>query len=678
MNSRKEEVQKAPRHSRFAAKSIVTALRKVMYPWPRPAPPAKPRAQESTSREGLRFETLEPRVLMSAELDPAAQSATALDPAGISLVVLATLPEAPRIDLETAMPLNTLSSDNSGDPAQPALLFLEGLGTDTPAGQFLADGSLISQRTQTGLLEAAGPDGSLSLTIEAGQRLSIALIPQDDSLSQGQIEVLDGDGISLATATALNGGASAYLQNLEITGSGDYELRFRIIDGAGVFLADVFLNAQIDPLEAGNQYRDAALSIEGSALVLPNGADRLGVVGHSGGLDPLGEAGLSVPDYYAFTLEAGQVADLAVAGSGTQFRLELRDGADNLMALAEAGSGSVDARIHQVVAPDTGTYYVRLATTPDSDYSVVVTRGATFDRNAVGDSIALTGRALGSLGTTDAPISGSQVFMPTNLYNPANLGGGYGSFRWDINGDGSIDDGSSDAYDGGLVLDRFPYLSQGTAEEAGREIALGPVDIDGLSVARKIYVSPDENFARFLEVVTNPAAETRSFTVAINTNLGSDGGTSVIATSSGDTAFGDDDSWIVTDDYDGGGDPTLAHVIAGASGRVSPVRVSRSRDNLSYSYDLLLQPGETQIVMHFASQNVNQASALSRATQLYDLGLNALAGMSGGERAAVVNFDLPHAADVDSYTVQVQAGDLLTLSTATPGDAEGEPENQCC
>src|SRR6185436_15755337 len=130
-----------------------------------------------------------------------------------------------------------------------------------------------------------------------------------------------------------------------------------------------------------------------------------------------------------------------------------------------------------------------------------------------------------------------------------------------------------------------------------------------------------------------------------------------------------DDDWLITDDSSPGatgGDPVVTHVVAGAGGRQRPASFVKAPNTVDYSYSLSLAPGETKIVMHFASQAANQATALARAPQLAALELDALKGMSALERSQVVNFNVGDT--VDAYSFIVNAGDHLVLQTATPGD----------
>ncbi|MCC5619713.1 hypothetical protein LC605_32760 [Nostoc sp. CHAB 5836] len=251
----------------------------------------------------------------------------------------------------------------------------------------------------------------------------------------------------------------------------------------------------------------------------------------------------------------------------------------------------------------------------------------------------------------------SEISLPTVLFDSSG-------FRWDIQKDGRILDGTDDAYDGGLDLNDFPSLNTAQTEDNGREVVIRPDLIGQVQVQRKIYVPENQSWARFIEIVTNTSSETVNYTVSLNSYLGSDDyfagtgdtpastGIDLVSTSSGDNIFNTDDNWLVTDDVDwlvtddvdGTDDPTLVQVIAGEDGSLRPdaaLFFSPFSNNVNFAYNLTLAPGETQIVMHFAAQNSDQATALAKAADLESLGLNALAGLSSEELNQIVNFDVP-------------------------------------
>ncbi len=206
---------------------------------------------------------------------------------------------------------------------------------------------------------------------------------------------------------------------------------------------------------------------------------------------------------------------------------------------------------------------------------------------------------------------------------PTNLTDG-GQFRWDIQSDGSISDGTNDAYDGGLYLSGFPQFQNAQTEDAGREVVIGTATINGLEVQRKIFVPEDQSWARYLEVFTNPTDATISYDVVLDTDLGSNGDTQIIETSNGDQSFNTNDTWIVTDDFsDGGEDPTMLHVVAGVNGEIRPSDAYLSYDYIQIRYNLTLQTGETRSIMHFAVQSPDRQTALDKADALAKLQLDA-------------------------------------------------------
>lgn len=280
-----------------------------------------------------------------------------------------------------------------------------------------------------------------------------------------------------------------------------------------------------------------------------------------------------------------------------------------------------------------------IAGVPGGPFTVTV---EDFTRSVYGTA---AGQILVDLETVNVDIAlvNNVVQLGTNLFDG-------NSFLWDIAQSGQIADGSNDAYDGGLNLRvrqgtssvLFSGAASGLTEDAGREIAIRQAGIFGLDVTRKIFVPADGYFARFLEVLNNPGASAVTVDVAIESNLGSDGSTVGVVTSSGDTTFGPEDLWVVTDDNDNGGDPSLAHVIGGASARRVVSIATRSGDNLQYRWNsIVIQPGETVILMHFAAQHFTRLQVRTAGERLVQLPPEAIAGLSPEEIAAISNFAVP-------------------------------------
>jgi len=198
----------------------------------------------------------------------------------------------------------------------------------------------------------------------------------------------------------------------------------------------------------------------------------------------------------------------------------------------------------------------------------------------------------------------------------------------------------------------LPFSGSNVAftENNGRQIVIQQFGLANLDVTRKIFVPDTGYFARYMEILTNSGTAPVTVDAQIFSNLGSDFGTRIIATSSGDKVFGTDDFWLVTDDDDGSSpypnsDPTLAHIFGGPNARlaVSAVNLPPSgSDLLSYRWNnLTIQPGQTVILMHFAVQHSTQPAATASAERLVQLPPEALVGLSSDEIANIQNFAVP-------------------------------------
>ena len=248
-------------------------------------------------------------------------------------------------------------------------------------------------------------------------------------------------------------------------------------------------------------------------------------------------------------------------------------------------------------------------------------------------------------------------------------------FRWDVQTNGSINDGTSDAYDGGLRLsvDATAYGASGeaVAEDSGRELVLGPLVFGDLRVSRKVFVPADAAFARFLEIIDNDGATQATVQIDIDTNLGSDGSTQIVTTSSGDVGVTVDDDYLVTDDFDAGGDPTVAHVFSGPLAPIEPSAVSAvtGDDDTSATFQVDVPAGGRAIIMHFASQSGTQAQSIAGADALRALEGRAADGLSIAEQFAIVNFLIEPDSDGDGLTDAEEA--ILGTDPFNP-DSDGD------
>ena len=181
-----------------------------------------------------------------------------------------------------------------------------------------------------------------------------------------------------------------------------------------------------------------------------------------------------------------------------------------------------------------------------------------------------------------------------------------------------------------------------TLDDGGRTVVTGAATLFGLNVHREITVpnTGNEDFARTVDVFENPTASAITATVRIVGNLGSDGATAIFSTSDGDTIIEPTDQWIGTDDADATGTPAAIHYIHGPNG-LMPTSVTRTGDNIEWTYSLTVEPGETVRLASFTIVNATQAGAIAAANALVTpttFGGQAAAFLTDAELQSLANF----------------------------------------
>lgn len=233
-------------------------------------------------------------------------------------------------------------------------------------------------------------------------------------------------------------------------------------------------------------------------------------------------------------------------------------------------------------------------------------------------------------------------------------------FRWDfapggtdadgqITGGFSVINGETDAVDGGFVLFvNGTGVNPGNAsvDLGGREINTAPVLIDGVAISRSVLVSDaaisTAGFARFLDSFTNTTDAAITITVQTVTNSGSDAALQFTATTSGDTTLDATDAGFVTDDGDTtAGDSALT--VAFGDGTLLPTSANGTGDVITVTHTLTLQPGETQSLLQFATQNTTAADGntdldILNSPNVFLFNPELLTGLSDAERLSVVNY----------------------------------------
>lgn len=223
-------------------------------------------------------------------------------------------------------------------------------------------------------------------------------------------------------------------------------------------------------------------------------------------------------------------------------------------------------------------------------------------------------------------------------------------YHWYVDSYGSITDGN--AYSGGMYLIAngnwfYSPTGRGVLLNNGREAGLTTPYaylFPGLRVSRRVFVPDDDSFARYLDMFDNFGTQDQTVTVRIQTypSTGSQG--VLVTTADGDGLFETNDDWLVFDDAtDFGGRPTLAQVVAGPGAGTRPTAVSAvtGQSPFWYEYQVTVPAGGRAILMHFAIQNPDRASAALKATSVTSLPPVTLRGISAADAAAIVNFVVP-------------------------------------
>lgn len=622
---------------------------------------------------------------LSASVTPALGSAlqttvSLFDPAGQLLVTATAAAGAPvalgPVDAATAGDYSLVVEGAASSTGAYSTRVLLNAGFESESFGGTRNGNAAVAESIEGLFRPVGV-GEAAVVVGLGE--SANLFRQTRSVTGGVVSPnvieLDftaappaaGDAIVRVTATADLGSTSEFLA----------------VNAEGLFTTNIFVNDGGEGVPRTTQFTIPAAAV---AQLAADGVVRLSFTPSSfvGNLSatslsaeleyPLVSGpGSELEDWLRFSLDDGELASVALnvlpaSSQAAVLEVYSPDGPRRIATIPAGGGFSrfADALGNTTLDGQPEDYLLRVVTT--GEYTLVVTRDAALDaepNDGAAESQGLGGRstAIGAVigglaGAVDSP--GPAVPLPLTLLDGAG-------FRWDVGNVGEIFDGTNDAYDGGLILGGFPFRPSAGTEQGERELILGPAPIPqfqgAVTAERRIYVPPNAGFARYLETFTNTGSTTVTPTVTVSSNLGSNGSTQRIATSSGDLSFTTADDWLVTDDFNGSGDPTLAHVVAGDGER--PVSVSLSGDILSFSYGLTLAPGESRSILHYAVQAVDQSIATATANDLRALRGGALAGLSSVELARVANWSL-RPADADRYGFVALAGAQVTVTANAP------------
>ena len=234
-------------------------------------------------------------------------------------------------------------------------------------------GSQVYERDTNGKVESPGDTYSYTLPIDAGQNVTLSVVPHGKL--QPMVSCFDPNNNLIGTATAASSSQQSVLENVPAATTGTYTF---VVSGAnateGEFEIEVILNAALDtPSVINNSTLATAQNISASSTSLckPSAlCDRLAVKGTLAGR----------AHYYSFSMDRFQAVSLVVSffdlASGS---LELLDGSGNVLATGTSGAQNVTESIREYVLPASGTYYVQVSAEGSSDYNLLVTGTADFE-----------------------------------------------------------------------------------------------------------------------------------------------------------------------------------------------------------------------------------------------------------------------------------------------------------
>lgn len=302
------------------------------------------------------------------------------------------------------------------EPLEERIL-LNGGTFPTPLDALLPAGSLLFTQTASTRFDAPGQVDNFTLSLDADQSLALLFSPQGGP-STTRLRLFDPAGVPLGSAES---DGPVLLPLTHATAAGTYTIEVSALAGSGDYQLSAFLNAVLEQelVSGTNNTTAAAQDLSPSSFPLGAG-DRLAARGQTGPGD----------DFYSFTLDAGSVVTLALAGTSA-LGLELRDAAGQPAAVGLPGADPLTQEIRSLPAPATGTYYARVSGAAGVPYQLVVARNADLENEpnntlATADDIGSTFRVFGSnRGSSRVPPLPNETEPNNNIAQANDLSGSF-------------------------------------------------------------------------------------------------------------------------------------------------------------------------------------------------------------------------------------------------------------
>lgn len=176
------------------------------------------------------------------------------------------------------------------------------------------------------------------------------------------------------------------------------------------------------------------------------------------------------------------------------------------------------------------------------------------------------------------------------------------------------------------------------------------VPLSGLEVTVQYHAVSTSATLRNYTTLRNDTGSDIFAVINFASNFGSDSRTSVYSTSSGDTAIGADDRWVVTDDSSAnGGDPANTTVFYGPGSPLSPAVFTEavtfscwSSNGLNARLDVIIPAGSQRSLLffhHLSTSSVNTVFEAAQFDATPDFGSALVEGLSEQQLSEIVNWD---------------------------------------
>lgn len=218
----------------------------------------------------------------------------------------------------------------------------------------------------------------------------------------------------------------------------------------------------------------------------------------------------------------------------------------------------------------------------------------------------------------------------------------------------SFSDGTntySDGLDGALYLavDGNWYDANGVFDVTGL-VATYPTQVDiipGINASVQYRFFEDRAVVRGIFTLTNTSNAPITVTAELYGNLGSDGSTTLQATSSGDAVLTDGDLWTVTNDQAFGADPVFGDdpviTVSRGTGAVNTSALGGGNDTYTDEYPITIPAGATVRLLQFVEGSRTVTDAVEGAASFETLAAARSAGLlddlSTRELASIANYN---------------------------------------